>query len=143
MFYFGAYGLYRHFLVILANGPTLEAQDWHFYNFEWQNGIFVNIVAWGDGTMRIRSLFHTPAAHFFFSFLSNLYFHSRCFGGCSGRCSTRFLCFCTSFCHFCAHLTEPNVGFTFWMHLVDWAAHFVDFVDLEQHPLIGFSVFIW
>ena len=27
------------------NGPTLEAQDWHFYNFEWQNGIFVNIVA--------------------------------------------------------------------------------------------------
>jgi len=22
------------------------------------------------------------------------------------------------------------------MHLVDWAAHFVDFIDLEQHPLI-------
>jgi len=25
------------------------------------------------------------------------------------------------------------------MHLVDWAAHFLDFIDLEQHPLIGFS----
>jgi len=29
------------------------------------------------------------------------------------------------------------------MHLIDWAAHFVDFIDLEQHPLMGFSVFIW
>jgi len=25
------------------------------------------------------------------------------------------------------------------MHLIDWAAHFVDFIDLEQHLLMGFS----
>jgi len=25
------------------------------------------------------------------------------------------------------------------MHLVAWASHFVDFIDLEQHPLMGFS----
>jgi len=27
--------------------------------------------------------------------------------------------------------------------LVDWATHFVDFIDLEQHSLLGFSSFIW
>jgi len=29
------------------------------------------------------------------------------------------------------------------MHLVDWAATFMDFIDLEQHSLMGFLVFIW
>ena len=138
-----AYGLYRHFHVIWVNGPTLEAQEWHFCNFKWQNDIFVNIVTRCDGTTRIRSLFHTPAAHFFFSVLFNLHFCYRCFDGCSWRYSTCFLCFCTSFCHFCTHLTEPIVGFTFWMHLVDWAAHFADFVNLELLLLMGFLVFIW
>ena len=138
-----AYDLYRHFHVIWVNGSTLEAQEWHFCNFELQNDTFVNIVARCNGTTIIRSLFHASAVYFFFSVLSNLHFCSRCFSGCSSRCSTRFLCFCTSFCHFCAHLTEPIVGFTFWMHLVDWVAHFVDFVDLKQHPLMGFSSFIW
>jgi len=57
-----AYGLYRRFHVIWVNGPTLEAQEWHFCNFKWQNDIFVNIVARGDGTTRIRYLFHTLAA---------------------------------------------------------------------------------
>jgi len=27
------------------------------------------------------------------------------------------------------------------MHLVDWAAQFVDFIDLKQHPLMEFSDF--
>ena len=137
------YGLCRHFHVILANGPTLEAQDWHFCNFEWQNDIFVNIVARGDGTTRIWSLFHTPAAHFLFSFLSNLHYRSPSFGLCPLRCSTRFWCFCTSLCHFYALLTEPIVGITFSMHLEDWAARFLDFFDLEQLSLMGFSVFMW
>jgi len=58
------YGVYHHFHVIWVNEPTLEAQEWHFSNSEWQNDIFVNTMAMGDRTTRIRSLFHAPAAHF-------------------------------------------------------------------------------
>ena len=91
--------------------------------------------------MRIRSLFHAPTAHFFFSIPSSLHFRSPCFGGSPWRCSTRFWCFWTSFCHFYAHLTEPIMGFTFWMHLVDWAVHFCGFYWLGTTPTDGVSSF--
>ena len=93
-------------------------------------------MARGDRTTRIRSGCMRTAAHLSSTLFSNLHFLSPSFGGCPWRCSTRF---CTSFCHFYAHLTTSNVGFKFLIHLVYWAAHFIDFIDLEQHPLMEFS----
>jgi len=36
-----------------VNGPTLEAQEWHFCNSTAHNGIFVNMSGKGDGTTKL------------------------------------------------------------------------------------------
>ena len=50
-----------HFHVIWVNEPTLEAQEWHFCNSEWQSGSFVNMSGRGDDH-EIRSAWRRPAA---------------------------------------------------------------------------------
>ena len=44
-----------HFHVSRVNGSTLEAQEWHICNSEWQSGNFVNMSGIVDVTTRIRS----------------------------------------------------------------------------------------
>ena len=103
--------------------------EWQFCNYEWQ--IWCDHEIWSS-SMQLATHSSSPL-------FSNLHFRFPSFGGCPWRCSTRFWCFCTSFWHFYAHLTAPIVGFTFWICFLAWTAHFVDFIDLEQHPLMGFS----
>ena len=44
-----------------------------------------------------------------------------------------------SFLPFYAYLTAPIEGFTFGIRFLGWAVRFVDFIDLEQYPFMGFS----
>ena len=46
----------RHFHIIWVNGPTLEAQECHFCNFEWQSGNFVNMSGRFDVTTKLGHL---------------------------------------------------------------------------------------
>jgi len=87
--------------------------------------------------MQIRSF----SIHQLHSFFSNFNFHALKLWWVSWRCYLRFFTFLPNFYCFYAHLAAPNVGFTFWIHLLAWASHFIDCNDLEQHPLWGFRFF--
>ena len=73
----------------LSDGPTLEAQEWHFYNFEWQSDNFVNMSGRFDVTTKLGLLLHATAAFFSFPLSKTSIFLLSSFGGCAWSFSTR------------------------------------------------------
>jgi len=70
----------HHFHIISVNDPTLEAQEWHFCNSEWQSDNFVNMSGRFDMTTKLGLLLHATTAYLSFPFSPTSIFDVLSFG---------------------------------------------------------------
>ena len=128
----------HHFHVIWVDGPTLEAQEWHFCTSEWQSGSFVNMsgrVKWPRELGLTSCTSRTTSSS---TFLQPPFSFSKL----PWWCPLRFFTFLAHFYRFYAYLTAPIKGFTFWIRFLARAAHFVISLTWNNTHSWGFHIYI-